>query len=106
MNIATLLVERRDAVRETPKIGRVMKGSIVIVRRYCGKSNCRCRKGFKHRSLYVSQANKGKSRLVYIPKRSEAEVRRLIGNYRKLKAALEKISRLNMSLMTAPQRTA
>lgn len=104
MDTAALIVKRQAIVRKTPRIGHVMKGSIVIVKRYCGKPNCRCRQGFKHRSLYVSRTDKGISRLVYIPKRSEEDVRRLIGNYRKLKSALNTISRFNMQVMTAPRR--
>lgn len=100
MDTATLLAKRQAIVRGSPKIGQIMKGSAVIVKRYCGKPNCRCRKGFKHRSLYVSQTIDGKSRLVYIPKRSEGNVRRLIANYRGLKTALQKISSANMSLAT------
>lgn len=100
MDTAALLAKRQAIVRESPKIGQVMKGSIVIVKRYCGKPNCRCCKGFKHRSLYVSQTIGGKSRLVYIPKRSEGNVQRLIANYRRLKTVLQKISSANISLVT------
>ncbi len=100
MDTATLVAKRQAIVRGSPKIGQVMKGSIVIVRRYCGKPNCRCRNGFKHRSLYVSQTVSGKPRLVYIPKRSEGSVRRLTANYRRLKTALQKISSANTSLAT------
>jgi len=101
MDTATLLAKRQALARKTPRIAHAMKGSIVIVKRYCGKPNCRCGKGFKHRSLYVSQTVDGKSRLFYIPKRSENNVRRLIGNYRRLKTALQKISSVNISLATA-----
>ncbi|MFH1753959.1 MAG: DUF6788 family protein [Candidatus Omnitrophota bacterium] len=100
MGIPALLAKRHSAVRNAPKIAKIMKGSIVIVKRYCGKPNCRCRRGFKHRSLYVSLTDKGKQRLVYIPRRSEEKTRRLIANYRDLKTVVEKISRLNVSLMT------
>jgi len=100
MNAVNLLTRRKAIARKAPGIGQIMKGSIVIVKRYCGKPNCRCRKGHKHRSMYVSQTIGGKSRLVYIPKRSEENVRRLIANHRGLKAALQKISSVNTSLAT------
>ena len=101
MDSATLFEKRRKAVKEMPRVEEILRGSIVMVQRYCGKANCRCLKGFKHRSLYVSQSNKGQSRLVYIPQRSEKEVRRLIRNYQALKAIMEEISRINMQLVTA-----
>ena len=101
MNSNALLAKRRKSAKEIPHVEEILRGSIVVVKRYCGKANCRCLKGFKHRSLYVSQSNKGESRLVYIPRHSEKEVRRLIHNYKALKANMEKISRINIQLATA-----
>lgn len=101
MGSATLIGKRRKAARKIPPVEEILRGSIVVVKRYCGKTNCRCFKGFKHRSLYVSQSNKGQSRLVYIPQRSEKEVRRLIRNYQALKSVMKEISRINMRLMVS-----
>lgn len=101
MDTATLLEKRRKTAKGVSQIQEILRGSIVVVKRYCGKANCRCQKGFKHRSLYVSQSNKGESRLVYIPQRSEKEVRRFIRNYQEIKNVMEEISRINMQLVTA-----
>jgi hypothetical protein len=100
MNAANPLARRKTIAQKAPRIEQVMKGSIVMMKRYCGKPNCRCRRGFKHRSMYVSQTIGGRSRLVYIPKRSEENIRRLTVNYRRLKTALQKISSANMSIAT------
>lgn len=96
-----LLEKRRKAAKEMPRAEEILRGSIVMVKRCCGKANCRCLKGHKHRSLYISQSNKGESRLIYIPQRFEKEVRRLIHNYQALKSAMEEISRINMQLVTS-----
>lgn len=103
MDNATLLAKRREAAKKKPRIQAILRGSLVIVKRYCGKGNCRCLKGRKHRSVYISQSNNGQSRLIYIPQRSEKEVRCLIDNYRKLKSVMEEISRINMHLVTMPR---
>lgn len=99
MNAAVLLQTRRKAAKAMPRIEEILRGSIVEVKRYCGKPNCRCSKGRKHRSLYISQSNNGSSRLIYIPQHSEKEARRLIDNYHKLKGVMEEISRINMRLV-------
>mgnify|MGYP001561322281 FL=1 len=99
MNAAVLLRTRRKTAKAMPRAEEILRGSIVEVKRYCGKANCRCSKGHKHRSLYISQSNNGQSRLIYIPQRSEKEVRRLIDNYHKLKDVMEEISRINMRLV-------
>ena len=104
MHSNVLFAKRRKAAGEMPRVEEILRGSIVVVKRYCGKTNCHCLKGFKHRSLYVSQSNKGESRLVYIPQRSEKEVRRLIRNYQAFKVVMEKISRINLQWVTATAR--
>ena len=101
MQKRVLLEKRRKAAKELSLAEEILRGSIVMVKRYCGKANCRCLKGYKHRSLYISQSNKGESRLIYIPQRSEKEVRRLIRNYQALKRMMEEISRINIQLMTS-----
>ena len=101
MQKRVLLEKRRKAAKEMPRAEEILRGSIVIVKRYCGKANCRCLKGYKHRSLYISQSNKGESRLIYIPQRSEKEVRRLIRNYQALKSVMEEISRINIQLVAS-----
>lgn len=101
MDSSMLLEKRRKAAHTLPQIQEILRGSIVIVKRYCGKANCRCAKGHKHRSLYISQSNNGQSRLKYIPRLSEKEASRLIKNYHALKAVMEEISRINMQLLAA-----
>lgn len=100
MSTTVLIKKRRKAAMGIPKVEEILRGSVVVVKRYCGKTNCRCRDGFKHRALYVSQRNEGKARMIYIPQRSEKEVRRLIGNYNKLKAVMNKISEVNIKMLT------
>ena len=95
-----LLKKSREVAKGIPRIQEVIRGSIVIMARHCGNASCRCQKGFKHRSLYVSQRYKGKTRMIYIPKRSEATVRRLISNYRKVKMVMDKISDVNIKMLT------
>jgi hypothetical protein len=101
MESATLIGKRLKAAKKIPPVEEILRGSIVVVKRYCGKANCRCLKGHKHRSMYISQSNKGESRLIYIPQRSENEVRRLIRNYQALRSVMEEISRINMRLMAS-----
>ena len=94
---------RRKRIR-LPAIDDVIRGSAIIMERVCGSSSCRCLKGHKHRSLYVSQYHKGSPRMVYIPKAHEKEVLELIRNYRLIKSAIHKASELNLTRFTARQK--
>ena len=87
-------------IKGAPAIQEVVRGSIVIMKRHCGKVGCRCQKGFKHSSLYISQRYNGKTRMIYVPKASEDVVRRLINNYRKLKVVMNKMSDANIRMLT------
>ncbi len=87
--------------RRMPAIDGVIRGSAVIMERVCGSSSCRCMRGHKHRSLYVSQYHKGSPRMVYIPKANEKKVLRLVNNYRILKAAIYKASESNLERLMA-----
>lgn len=100
----TMSKARTDKKRRLPAIDDVIRGSAVIMERVCGSKSCRCLKGHKHRSLYVSQYHKGAPRMVYIPKANENKVLRLVDNYRVLKSAIYKASELNLSRFTAVKK--
>ena len=83
-------------VKQLPAVADLILGSCVIMRRVCGYANCRCAKGHKHRSLYISQYHKGGPRMVYIPKENEDEAMRLVNNYLALKSAITRTSEANL----------
>jgi hypothetical protein len=96
--------KRSETAKGAPRIGEIIRGSIVMMDRHCGNARCRCQRGFKHRSLYVSQRYKGRTRMIYIPKRSEATVRLYISNYLKFKGVMDKISDVNIRMLSKGQR--
>ena len=94
------LKKHRETSKRAPRIQEVIRGSIVIMARSCGKANCRCQKGAKHRSLYISQRHAGKTRMIYVPKSSEVLARRLIDNYRRIKMIMDEMSEANIRKLT------
>ena len=69
-----------------------VRASLVTMSRVCGNPNCKCAKGQKHVSLYLSCSERGRTRKLFIPKRYEARVKRWIENYRRIKALMEEVS--------------
>jgi hypothetical protein len=100
MNAIRLLKDARHKIARQAHPEDIMRGSLVMVERTCGKPNCRCVKGHKHRSLYLSQYHKGSPRMIYIPKRAQEDARRMVRNYQMLKGILNKVSDANMRLIT------
>lgn len=70
----------------------VIHGTLVVRRRVCGKSTCRCTKGQLHESLYLVVTQGGKSRQMYVPRRYEAIVRQWIERYGQARRLLDELS--------------
>lgn len=72
------------------------RASLVSMARSCGKKNCKCAKGQKHVSLYLS-TRVGKSRkMIYVPPQLEAQARALVENFRTVEELLEKMSQASL----------
>lgn len=73
----------------------ILHGTLVERERVCGKKGCRCTRGDKHRSTYLTVRQDGKLRQIYIPKRLEATVRDWVEHDRKLRDLLEQLSTMH-----------
>lgn len=78
------------------KIHRIIKGSLVWLKRVCGKSGCHCYKGKKHVSLYLSRSVKGKTTMTYIPHRYENAVKEAVDEHKRILKTLDELSRDNL----------
>jgi len=99
MNARRLVNRRKKVLNKIPKLGESIRGSLVIMNRFCGKPNCKCLKGQKHKSAYLSQSRKGKTRMFYIPHRAVKKTKEYIKNYRDIKGALNILSDINIQLL-------
>ena len=70
----------------------VLRGSISVRRRVCGKPNCRCTRGERHEAMYVVYRTQGKTVQLYVPKEWEGRVRRWVKRYGEARRLLEKLS--------------
>jgi hypothetical protein len=103
MNERSLLQRRRKIIGQIPKIEECLRGSLVIMKRTCGKLNCRCQKGRKHKGIYLSQSYKGKTRMLYLPQGAEDKAHQYVKNYQKIKNILNSLSDININLLTKRQ---
>lgn len=91
--------KRRNLSRKLSTCKKLIKGSLVVNRRRCGKAGCRCSRGQLHKSLAFTYKKDGKSFLLHIPKDLETEARQAHKDYQKLKRLLEQISQLNIEIL-------
>ena len=78
------------ARRETLRVPRVVRGSVVVHRRRCGKTNCRCVDGVElHESTVLSYSEGGRTKFVMLPAAEVAAVRAAAERYRAAKNRVE-----------------
>ena len=67
----------------------MVRGSVVKLRRKCGKPNCRCVDGDLHETWVLSTSVTGRTRMVFVPESLLGDVRQAVANYRQARRALD-----------------
>jgi hypothetical protein len=101
LSAAALRKRRRGLARRLPPIEQLLRGSLTETYKRCGRPNCHCAGGLGHgpkRYLVISQPG-GRPRRDYVPNASHQHVASLIGNFNKLRDALNEICAINTELL-------
>ena len=92
---AALAATLRRLQRSEPMI----QGSFYLLRRKCGKPNCRCARGQLHPAYVLTRSEAGKDRLYPVPKEQRAEVRRRAAEYRRYQRARAVLVKRHLHLL-------
>lgn len=84
--------------------GPLIRGSVGRRRRVCGYSGCRCAKGERHSSRYLSAAVGGRTRLVHLPEADVMYVSKATGRYRRFRWRRAQLVRLSSRLAALVDR--
>lgn len=100
-NINFHIRKRQGLMRELAKIRPFIRGSIVKIARICGNTNCKCAKGQKHISEYLTYRHKYKKKTaaIYIPVGIIEEVREWAQEYKRLQGIAEQISEIQRQII-------
>ena len=79
-----------EVIREGP----LLRGTLSLRSRRCGKSRCRCLQGQPHASWYVLQSNGGRLRQLCVPKELYPVVQGAIDRYRQIRKLSEELSEI------------
>ena len=79
-------------------------GSLVEMARTCGKPNCKCNAGEKHKSWYLALRHEGKRKMIHIPRVCENEIFEGVKTYRELWEQMEIISEANLQRITSSRK--
>lgn len=78
------------ADRGSSGLPRMIRGSVVVHRRRCGKPTCRCADGQAlHEATVLSYSERGRTRFVMLPAAQVAAVRAAVERYRAAQARLD-----------------
>ncbi len=83
----------------------VLRGTLVEMRRKCGKPSCRCARDTeaRHRALILCVSVEGKRTSIYVPPDWEARVREWVARYGELRELLDKLSQQYLKRLKARQ---
>lgn len=91
---------RRSRIAQLAYQSELLRGTLSIRSRQCGKASCRCTRGELHTSLYLVQSHDAKLRQLCIPRALEERVRRSVKDYQELRALIEELSELGWQHLT------
>jgi hypothetical protein len=77
----------------------LVRGSFYLLRRKCGKPNCRCARGQLHPAYVLTRSEAGKDRLYPVPKAQRAEVRKRAAEYRRFQRARAVLVKRHLRLL-------
>ena len=75
---------------------KMIRASLVFLSNYCGKKDCRCKKGFPHGPYpYLSERKKRKTRMTYVKKKNLYEIKAEAEEYARFQHKLARLRKLN-----------
>jgi hypothetical protein len=77
----------------------MVQGSFYLLRRKCGKPNCRCATGQLHATYVLTRSEQGQDRLYPVPKEPRAQVRKWAAEYRRYQRARAVLAKRHARLL-------
>ncbi len=83
-----------------------LRGSLIVLRRRCGKPNCHCAKGRPHCTPALSFSLKGKTRIITLTEDELPAVRRALQHYSQAQALADAEAAKGIRLLERYRRQA
>jgi len=95
-----LFIRRLELWQKVVRVGDLVRGSVVILRRPCTHKGCRkCASGERHPATYLGYRKEGKQKWVYLPKALIPRAKEWVKNYRALEKTLQEVSHVNVAIL-------
>ena len=93
-------------LRRLQRSDPMVQGSFYLLRRKCGKPNCRCARGQLHATYVLTRSEQGKDRLYTVPKDQRARIRQQAAEYRRYQRARAVLTKRQMKLLASVDQMA
>jgi len=94
----------KTLMRKMTKTAPFMEGTLAITERMCGGEGCVCRRGKKHKAMYLTWKEDQKTRSMYVPVGRQKEAQLMSQNYKQLKKLIRKLSNFHKKALTHKER--
>jgi hypothetical protein len=74
----------------------LLRGTLSLRERTCGKPGCRCTRGHKHAGLYLVWSEQGRLRQRFVSREQEAQVRLWVAQYQEVRRLLEALVQMQL----------
>ena len=101
LSVLALRKRREGLARLAPSLRDILRGSLTERYLTCGKPDCRCARGQRHRPVWYLRVtlDQAHRKGTTVSSRQVEQVRRGIESYHRVKEHLEKISEINRELL-------
>lgn len=86
-------------LRRLQRADSMVQGSCYLLRRKCGKPNCRCASGQLHATWVLTRSEQGKDRLYTVPQDQRARIRQGAAEYRRYQRARAVLVKRHLRLL-------
>lgn len=77
----------------------MIKGTVIELKRKCGKENCRCKDGMLHASKVISSSVSGKTRMRAIAKDQLSDVEKKVERYQKHRKSRARLTETHREML-------
>ena len=78
---------------------KMIRASLSFIPGYCGKEDCRCKRGWPHGPYpYLSERYQGRTRVTYVKKKDLARISKEVAEYVRIQKGLAHLTRINSEI--------
>ena len=98
---SSLRRRRKALLHKLPNLQRILKGSLIVRYKPCGKPGCKCAQGPGHGPKYylsISRAGQG-PQMDYVPQEYHDQVQEYLANYHAVREIISELSQINQEFL-------